>query len=460
MEFWLLDLNYETRHGEPAICLWGISSEDKRIAIFIGYEPYFYLAPKDSQNPSDLVARLATEKPHPTIKAATITKKRILGKDQLVIRVSCSDADSVEKCARQCVKALGAQGSFEEKIRPATKYQMDRQLKTCEWYEMKVEQVENQNSLEVDAVYGSKSDPERTGKTQRPPLHLLAFTLLAVSPLGSPNPDRDPVQVIAWASSRTGNTTSGHASGSEKETIHRFSEAVSKPRSDFVFSFDGRRFNWPYLIKRAEISKTKLRIGRDGGPPRQSLYGHFSITGRANVDLADFAGDLYDVKEKSLDNVLRFLGINPTPAQPIDENEYYTYWSNAELRVKLERRIEADTENTMELGKDALDYIIELSSLSGLSPDQVLAAAVGFRVDNYMMMEARKLGELIPDRNDMPVIPYRGAIVLKPEVGLHENVAVLDFSSMYPSLMVKYNISPDSITDYKDPDAFSVPEVG
>ena len=61
MEFWLLDLNYETRHGEPAICLWGISSEDKRIAIFSDYEPYFYLVPRDSQNPSDMIARLTTE---------------------------------------------------------------------------------------------------------------------------------------------------------------------------------------------------------------------------------------------------------------------------------------------------------------------------------------------------------------------------------------------------------------
>ena len=460
MEFWLLDLNYETRHGEPAICLWGISSEDKRIAIFCDYEPYFYLVPKSSQNPSDLIAKLAAERPHPAIKASTVTKKRLLGKDQLVIRVSCSDADSVEKCARQCVKALGAQGSFEEKIRPATKYQMDRRLKTCEWYEMKVEQVENHDSLEVDAVYRAKSDPERTGKTERPPLHLIAFTLLAVSSLGSPNRDRDPVQEIAWASSDAGNTTPGHALGPEKEMIDQFSEAVSKSRSDFVFSFDGRRFNWPYLITRAEISKTQLKNGRDGGPPRQSLYGHFSITGRANVDLADFAGDLYNVKEKSLENVLRFLGINPTPGRPIDENEYYTHWSTPELREKLERRIKANTENTIELGKDALDYIIELSSLSGLPPDQVLAAAVGFRVDNYMIMEAHKLGQLIPDRNDLPVIPYRGAIVLKPEVGLHENVAVVDFSSMYPSLMVKYNISPDTITDEKDADAFSIPEVG
>ena len=56
-----MDLNYETWHGEPVICLWGISSEDKRIAIFSDYEPYFYLVPRDSQNPSDMIARLTTE---------------------------------------------------------------------------------------------------------------------------------------------------------------------------------------------------------------------------------------------------------------------------------------------------------------------------------------------------------------------------------------------------------------
>src|SRR5436309_15823245 len=105
MEFWLLDLNYETRHGEPAICLWGISWEDKRIAIFTDYEPYVYLVPKDSQNPSDLITRLTTEKPHPAIKAATVTKKILVGKYYLVIRVSCSDVDLVKNCSLQSVIA-------------------------------------------------------------------------------------------------------------------------------------------------------------------------------------------------------------------------------------------------------------------------------------------------------------------------------------------------------------------
>jgi len=91
----------------------------------------------------------------------------------------------------------------------------------------------------------------------------------------------------------------------------------------------------------------------------------------------------------------------------------------------------------------------------------VIAAAVGFRVDNYLMMETHTLGQLIPSRMEQPIIPYKGAIVLEPKVGLHDSVASLDFSSMYPSLMIKYNISPDTLVTGKEKndDIFEVPEV-
>src|SRR3989442_13690793 len=76
------------------------------------------------------------------------------------------------------------------------------------------------------------------------------------------------------------------------------------------------------------------------------------------------------------------------------------------------------------------------------------------------MMETQNLGQLTPARTEQPIIPYKGAIVLEPKVGLHDNVASLDFSSMYPSLMIKYNISPDTLVTGKETeDIFEVPEV-
>src|SRR5207245_9352566 len=76
------------------------------------------------------------------------------------------------------------------------------------------------------------------------------------------------------------------------------------------------------------------------------------------------------------------------------------------------------------------------------------------------MMETHKLGQLIPSRMEQPIRPDKRDIVLEPKVGLHDNVASLDFSSMYPSLMIKYNISPDTLVTGKETeDVFEVPEV-
>ncbi|MEM2896494.1 MAG: DNA polymerase domain-containing protein, partial [Candidatus Bathyarchaeia archaeon] len=105
-----------------------------------------------------------------------------------------------------------------------------------------------------------------------------------------------------------------------------------------------------------------------------------------------------------------------------------------------------------------------LSALTGLPLDQLFAAAVGFRVDSHIMREAYRLNELIPRRIEQPYIPYKGALVLEPEPGLHENIAVLDFSSMYPNLMILYNVSPDTLVkDYEkvsSKDSIVIPEVG
>lgn len=43
---------------------------------------------------------------------------------------------------------------------------------------------------------------------------------------------------------------------------------------------------------------------------------------------------------------------------------------------------------------------------------------------------------------------YEGAYVLTPEIGIHEDVAAVDFKGLYPSVMVAWNISPETyITD-------------
>src|SRR3989337_4015270 len=92
-----------------------------------------------------------------------------------------------------------------------------------------------------------------------------------------------------------------------------------------------------------------------------------------------------------------------------------------------------------------------------------MTASCGFRVEWFLIKHAQKIGELVPKRVEQPYRPYTGGIVLKPQAGLHENIAVLDFKSMYPNIMIAYNLSPDT---YISPEeqaptrgAFEAPEV-
>jgi DNA polymerase I len=64
----------------------------------------------------------------------------------------------------------------------------------------------------------------------------------------------------------------------------------------------------------------------------------------------------------------------------------------------------------------------------------------------------QKIGELTPKRLQQPYVPYAGGLVLAPKPGLHENIAVLDFKSMYPNIMITYNLSPDTYINPGEPE--------
>ncbi|MEM2145134.1 MAG: DNA polymerase domain-containing protein, partial [Candidatus Jordarchaeaceae archaeon] len=103
-----------------------------------------------------------------------------------------------------------------------------------------------------------------------------------------------------------------------------------------------------------------------------------------------------------------------------------------------------DAKSTMGIAEKLLPTAISMAQISGMPLDQVMRAGVGFRVENMLLMEAHMIGELIPNKPAFGGGTYAGGYVLQPVSGIHENIAVFDFASMYPNLMIKYNISPDT----------------
>jgi len=64
-------------------------------------------------------------------------------------------------------------------------------------------------------------------------------------------------------------------------------------------------------------------------------------------------------------------------------------------------------------------------------------------IDYYLLSKFNDIVYPSINRNNVPNI--KGAIVLDPVTGIHDNVAVLDIAGMYPNLIITFNISPEMI---------------
>jgi DNA polymerase I len=78
---------------------------------------------------------------------------------------------------------------------------------------------------------------------------------------------------------------------------------------DIIVGYGVNRQDWAYLNERCKRLGLRLSIDRAKTEPHTSVYGHVSITGRANVDIFDFADEFPDVKVKTLENLADYLGV-------------------------------------------------------------------------------------------------------------------------------------------------------
>jgi DNA polymerase I len=465
--FWLLDVNYEVREQKPEVWLWGIDDKKKRILIVDpNFLSYFYLVVKEGQNPQDVIQSIESRKvsDFPSAVKLEVVKRKYFGKPVNAVKVVCQNPDVVSKYAKAMSKIEGVKESLEDDIRYSMRYLIDNDMSPCGWHEIEAEQTKNTMGAQVDQVYSARSFPKSVDKTDVPQLRVLSFSTLAYSPKGASKPEKDPVVIISVASNNGKEAQFVAKNSDDKTVLESFVKYVRDFDPDIIAGYGTNRQNWPYLTARAKKLGVKLQVDRANTEPHTSVYGHVSITGRANVDFFDFSDELLEVKVKTLENIADFLKVMPLEKRTLVEDvDYAAYWKDPKKRSTLFKFSKENAQSVLGVAEAMLGFAIQLSNLVGLPLDHVGTAAVGFRVEWYLMREAYKIGELIPKRVERPYFPYVGAVVLAPKPGLHENIAVLDFKAMYPNIMIIHNVSPDTYvltSESEPPDGVNVaPEV-
>ena len=467
ISFWLLDINpkIDKVKGTIEMWLWGIDSLGNRVLVVDrNFTAYFYAVVAERFDAAKTAESIMKGFGQSIVKVE-VAPRRFFGKDVAAIKVYCKNATETGKVAKQLRSIEGVADCLEDDFRAAMRYLIDNNVVLCSWHEVDAEEEENVEGLRVAKVYAANSPPRHLENVSVPLLRVLGFSIICYSREGSPKPDRNPVLIISTATSNSEEKQFiANEDKDDKPVIEAFFSYICQFDPDIIASFGANTVDWTYLKNRSRKQKIKLSFDRAKQEPHTSFYGHVSSTGIVNLDLADFMDMFSEVKVRTLWNFADHLGVMKDRQGVVEDVSFADYWDDKQKRSELFRFGMDSACKVQSTATLLLDFAMQLSDLTSLPLDQVMTAAVGFRVEWFLIKQGQKIGELVPKRLEQTYVPYAGGLVLSPKPGLHENISVLDFKSMYPNIMITYNLSPDTYIAPNEPEpsigVYVAPEVG
>ncbi|MDD4983940.1 MAG: DNA-directed DNA polymerase [Candidatus ainarchaeum sp.] len=238
----------------------------------------------------------------------------------------------------------------------------------------------------------------------------------------------------------------------EKEMIERALEILNN--FDFIFTYNGDNFDIPVICNRAK--EFDIDMGIYLKPKiRKSSMGKISYTaGIQHIDVYKIIAYLARVGSISLnklDLTTAYETLLEKDKIDIEYTEIPELWENIEKRNRLFEYNLDDSKATYELGEKYLLTFTELSKMIHRTVQDTIRLPTSNMIESIIMyyyakekkfIPKKPIGDIVGDREE---ITYVGGYVKQPEPNIYENIAVIDFRSLHPSIIITHNISPETL---------------
>ncbi len=236
----------------------------------------------------------------------------------------------------------------------------------------------------------------------------------------------------------------------EKTLLKQFIKNVQEFDADILIGWNVINFDFSLLQKRCDLFGIKFAIGRDGSTPHwrknanNSEQYFIEVAGRVVLDGIDLLKTAtYSFSSFSLDNVANsLLGIGKkvddvnNRVQEITDNFHHDKPALAAYNLEDCRLVWLIFEKTQ-----LLDFAKLRAQLTGLAIDRVGGSVAAFT--NLYLPKLHRSGYIAPNMGDgESTLVSPGGYVMDSIPGLYENVLVLDFKSLYPSIIRTFKIDP------------------
>jgi len=454
MKLCLLDADYFDENGQSVIRLFCKDKDKTVVCLDYNFYPYFYIIPKNGKEKKvkEMVENLKSVK----IRKVEIVEKILDGEKTSLVKVYCFLSTDVSK-TRDIVKLWKkkglTEGEREYSINFYRRYLIDKKITGMGFIQVDGEHVEGK--YQADKILKIKKiKPLPHSKT--PELKLLAFDIESVDGkivMISFRGDKFK-KIITYQKSRYPKHVK--VVKNEKELLEGFVETVQEYDPDIILGYNTDGFDMQIIQKRADELKVKLNISRDYSKMKFARRARITTArtkGRVHIDLFQFINNILSPQLQtevlSLDAVsAELLGDKKIE---IEYQEIIEAWKTKKHLPKLAEYCLKDSELTLKLGYYILPQIYSITILVGQLLFDVSRMMYSQLVEWYLSKRAFLSKRIIPNQPTWEEIsrrremrPYLGGFVKEPIGGLHEKIAVMDFKSLYPSIIASFNISPET----------------
>jgi DNA polymerase delta subunit 1 len=501
----------------PVLRLYGVTKNGHSAMAHVhGFRPYFYAGRADRAGvDTSSTARLkALLNKHlakgQVLQITTVCKKSIYGYDPnppVPVYKIVVDVDGTLNRTRALVEQLEHWHlrAYESNIKTVLRFMIDHDIVGCSWvtlpagqYRLRDTRRASRCQYEADINVAQLVSHKPVGEWEViAPLRVLSFDIECMGRPGIfPDAKHDPVIQIASVLTEYGNPVPIASSvltldtcnpiygcevrsfDTEEKLLLAWSRLVSESDPDIITGYNIQNFDVPYLINRAETINA-----------RSFPYLGRLCNTRTTLTLQTFSSNAYGTRESFRANMegrvmydmllymqrsgpkMRYYTLNNVCALILGDQKEDVHHSkiadlqrgDAATRHRLALYCWKDAKLPLQLMDKLMVLVnaIEMARVTGVPLDYLLSRGQQIKVVSQLL-RAAGLEDLIMPVMDpkSPDGKYEGATVIEPKRGYYDDpIATLDFSSLYPSIMMAHNLCYTTLLNRHDAQALPPAEV-
>ena len=476
----ILDIDYVTFEEKPVIRLFSKDGDKNIVLLDDTFEPYLYVMSDEiDECMSEINSNLDV------VRVEKVIKKDFQIENEF-IKVTFKHPQELAK-SRDALRDLETVLQIREFDIPFyRRYLMDRDVIPMTEVIATGEKVER--FLDLDSEKQDIEIIRLTDKLQRieeypQKFRILSFDLEVRNPHGMPNSEEDEIimigvssnfginQVISTKTNSDDRKDFVNQVESEKAMIEEFVNIIKENNVDIIVGYNSDNFDFPYLKDRAKILDVDLDIGMDDSSVKFIRRGYAnaaSFKGLIHVDLYLVMRRYMTLERYTLERV--YYELFGEEKIDVPGERIWEFWDNGgeELDNLFDYSLD-DVVSTLKIAEQTLPLNLELTRIIGQPLFDVSRMATGQQAEWFLVKQAYFDDEVVPNKQGSNFADRaaaednEGGYVKEPEKGLHENLVQFDFRSLYPSIIISKNISPDVMVlgDVKNEDLYNIsPEHG